>query len=88
MIKNTVIALATAAAFAGIAVPAMASSSLLETSNGDFDAAYVLAQLQDKGINADSVEEWGDYVVALVTDADGKQALAYFQPTTLEQVNL
>ena len=88
MIKNSVIALATAAAFAGIAVPAMASTSLLETSNNGFDAAYVLAQLQDKGVNAASVEEWGDYVVAYVTDADGKQTLAFFTPTTLQQVNL
>jgi hypothetical protein len=88
MIKNTVIALATAAALAGIAAPAMASTSLLETSDNGFDAAYVLAQLQDKGVDAASVEEWGDYVVALVTGADGKQSLVYFQPTTLEQVNL
>lgn len=88
MIKNTVIALVTAAALAGVAAPAMAATSLLETSDGDFDAAYVLAQLQDKGVDADTVEEWGDYVVATVTDANGKQSLVYFQPTTLEQVNL
>lgn len=88
MIKNTVIALVTAAALAGVAAPAMASSSLTESSTGGFDEAYVLTQLEAKGINADKVEEWGDYVVAFVTDADGKQTLAYFQPTTLEQVNL
>lgn len=89
MIKNTVIALVTASALAGIAAPAMASSSLIESSSdSDFDAAYVLAQLEAKGVAADSVEEWGDYVVAIVTDATGKQTLTYFQPTTLEQVNL
>lgn len=88
MIKNTVIALVTAAALAGVAAPAMAATSLLETSENGFDAAYVLAQLQDKGIDADSVEEWGDYIVALVTGADGKQSMVFFRPTTLEQVNL
>ena len=56
MIKNTVIALVTAAALAGVAAPAMASTSLLESSDNDFDAAYVLAQVQDKGINASAVE--------------------------------
>lgn len=88
MIKNTVIALATAAAFAGIAVPAMASGSLLEASNNGFDADYVLAQLIDQGVNATAVEEWGDYVVAHVTDADGKLTLAFFTPTTLQPVHL
>lgn len=90
MIKNTVIALVTAAALAGIAAPAMASTSLLESSDADsdFDAAYVQAQLDAQGINATQVEEWGEYVSALVTGADGKQTILYFQPTTLEQVNL
>lgn len=88
MIKNTVIALTTAALLAGAAAPAMASSSLLENSDNDFDAAYVLSQLEAKGIKAAQVEEWGDYVAALVTGEDGKQAFVYFTPTTLEQVNL
>jgi sugar/nucleoside kinase (ribokinase family) len=87
MIKNTVIALATVAALAGVAAPAMASSLLTTTTDNDFDAAYVLAQVQDKGINADSVEEWGDYVVATVTE-DGKQTLVYLTPVMLEVVNL
>lgn len=88
MIKNTVIALVAAAALAGVAAPAMANSSLVSVSDNGFDADYVLAQLHEKGINADQVEEWGDYVAAIVTGADGKQTIAYFQPTTLEQVNL
>lgn len=88
MIKNTAIALATAAALVGAAAPAMASTSLLETPNNGFDAAYVLAQLQDQGVAASSVEEWGDYVVAYVTGADGKQTMAFFTPVTLQQVNL
>ncbi|MEQ9637258.1 MAG: PepSY domain-containing protein [Devosia marina] len=88
MIKNSVIALVTAAALAGIAAPAMAGTSLTETSDNDFDAAYVLTQVQDKGINASVVEEWGDYIVASVTDANGKQTLVYLTPVTLDVVNL
>ncbi|SMQ85814.1 Peptidase propeptide and YPEB domain-containing protein [Devosia lucknowensis] len=89
MIKNTVIALVTAAALAGVAAPAMAStSSLLETADTtNFDAAYVQAQLEAKGLNVTQVEEWGEYVAALVVDADGKSTFSYFKPTTLEQVN-
>lgn len=88
MIKNTVIVLATAAAVAGISLPAMASGSLIATSENSFDPDYVIAQLKDQGVNATAVEEWGDYVVAYVTGADGKQTLAYFTPTTLQPVNL
>jgi len=88
MIKNSVIALVTAAALAGIAAPAMAGTSLTQSSDNDFDAAYVLAQVQDKGINANSVEEWGDYVVASVTDAEGKQTRIFLTPVTLDVVNL
>ena len=87
MIKNTVIVFATAAVLAGSALPAMAGS-LTATTDSDFDADYVLTQVQAKGINADSVEEWGDYIVAQVTTEDGKQAVVFLQPTTLEVVNL
>ncbi|MCP8883081.1 hypothetical protein NIM87_06190 [Devosia sp. XJ19-1] len=87
MIKNTVIALVAAAAFAGVAAPAMAGS-LVATSDSDFNADYVLSELQHKGIDAASVEEWGDYVTALVTADDGRQTILFFNPTTLEQVAL
>ena len=88
MIKNTVIALATVAALAGIAAPAMASSLVSSSSDNGFDQDYVLAQLQDQGINASSVEEWGDYLVAMVTEDGGKQTLVYLTPVTLDVVNL
>lgn len=87
MIKNSVIALVTAAALAGVAAPAMASS-LVSSSDSDFNADYVLSELQHKGIDAASVEEWGDYITALVTAEDGRQTILYFNPTTLEQVAL
>jgi hypothetical protein len=88
MIRNTVIALVTAAALAGVAAPAMASNSLVSTSDNDFDADYVLAQVQDKGINATAVEEWGDYIVATVTDETGKQTRIFLTPVSLDVVNL
>jgi hypothetical protein len=87
MIKNTVIALVTAAALAGVTAPAMATS-LVSSSDNDFDADYVLAQVQDKGINASAVEEWGDYIVASVTDETGKQTRIFLTPVTLDVVNL
>ena len=88
MIRNSVIALVAAASLAALAAPAMANSSLVATSDNGFDADYVLAQLHEKGIAAQTVEEWGDYVVATVTGADGRQGFIYLTPTTLEQVNL
>ncbi len=88
MIKNSVIALVTAAALAGIAAPAMASTSLVSNSDSDFDADYVLAQVQDKGINASAVEEWGDYIVATVTDETGKTTRIFLTPVMLDVVNL
>lgn len=88
MIRNTVIALVTAAVLAGAAAPAMASNSLVSTSDNDFDADYVLAQVQDKGINATAVEEWGDYIVATVTDETGKQTRIFLTPVSLDVVNL
>jgi hypothetical protein len=44
--------------------------------------------VQDKGINASAVEEWGDYVVATVTDETGKTTRIFLTPVTLDVVNL
>lgn len=80
MIKNTVIALTTIAALAGVAAPAIASG-------GSFDEDYVLAALHEKGISADAVEEWGSsYYVAFVTDETGAQKIVYLDPDSLEVV--
>jgi hypothetical protein len=82
MIKKSVVALATVAAMAGIALPAMAS----ESTSG-FDADYVLSELQAQGVNASRVEEWGTLVRAFVTTADGRQVMQYFEPVTLKPAN-
>lgn len=83
MFKKSVIALATSAALVGIAVPAMA----LENSS-NFDADYVLTELQAQGINATGVQEWGTLVRAFVTTADGRQVMQYFEPVTLKPANI
>lgn len=86
MIKNTLTALITAAALAGVAVPAMAETPSF--SNGDFDSDYVLTALKDKGISATAVEQWGSsYLVAWVNGAEGSASMIYLDPDTLEVVN-
>lgn len=82
MIKNSVLALATVAAFAGIAAPTLA-----DDDTPSFDASYVQYQLQSKGVNADSVEKWGTYVRAFVTDADGRVSMHLFDEDTLTPVS-
>lgn len=81
MIKKSVIALASAAALASIALPALA----VEDSS-DFDADYVLYQLQSAGVAANDVEKWGSLVRAYVTTAEGGQSMQFFDPDTLQPV--
>jgi hypothetical protein len=99
MIKNTVIALLTAATLVGAAAPAFA-----ENDSGigldDFDSeeldesAYetanqnTLSRLRDQGVNATSVEDWGGLVRAFVTQDDGRQVMQFYTPGTLQQVAL
>ncbi len=85
MIKNTVIALVTAAALAGIAAPAMAAT--FDTSSGSFDDSYVLTVLNEKGLNATAVEQWGSsYLVAWVNNAEGGQSMVYLDPDSYDVV--
>lgn len=100
MVKNTVIALVAAASLAGIAVPAFAApvpapATDIDTAFGggstemrDFIAESVLAQLQQKGVNATAVEDWSGLIRAYVTLEDGSQTMQFFKPGSLEQVEL
>ncbi|MBB4052276.1 hypothetical protein GGR20_001919 [Devosia subaequoris] len=90
MIKNSVIALVTAAALvSGAALPAMAAAApVAAAEENDFDSDYVLAQLQDQGVNATAVEEWGSYVRAYVVGADGNETMQFFHPVTLSPANI
>jgi hypothetical protein len=90
MIKNTVIALVATAALAGAASPAFADvfGDSSTTEMREFTANSILAELQQKGINATSVEDWSGLVRAYVTLEDGTQTMQLFTPGSLEQVTL
>jgi len=100
MVKNTIVALVAAASLAGIALPAFAApapavESGIETVFGGgspemraFIADSVLAQLQQKGVNATAVEDWSGLIRAYVTLDDGSQTMQFFKPGSLEQVLL
>lgn len=88
MIKNSVIALVTAVALAGVAAPAMADAYVTGTTpTNSFDAGYVKYQLQSKGVAATDVEQWGDYVRAFVKDVDGRVTMQLFDKDTLAPAN-
>ncbi|MET3924444.1 hypothetical protein [Devosia sp. 2618] len=46
----------------------------------------VLRQLQARGVNATSVEQWNGVIRAYV-EVNGTQVMQYFDPTTLTPVN-
>ena len=62
MIKTFTLALTTAALVAGAALPAFADTNSNETDKsyltGEVANDYTLVRLQEKGINASSVEDW------------------------------
>ena len=89
MIKNTLIAIVTATALLGAAAPAMAGAF----GDGDLDAHEtiadtILANLQEQGVQATAVEEWGNLVRAYVIEADGTQTMQFFSPVTLQPVGI
>lgn len=95
MIKNSLIALTTAALVAGLALPTFAAQAPAEA--GDVDNSYLtdevandytLLRLHEKGINAASIEEWNGLVRAYVIQEDGSQAMQLFDADTLAPVGL
>ncbi|WP_108462752.1 hypothetical protein [Devosia naphthalenivorans] len=98
MIKNTVIALVTAATLVGAAAPAFAESDggigLSDFNEEDNSSSYdtaaqnILSRLRDQGVNATSVEQWGGLVRAFVVQEDGRQVMQFFAPGSLQQVAL
>jgi hypothetical protein len=88
MIKNTVIALVTTAALAGVAAPAFAATSISYNDDQSYDFDWALSELQGRGINATSVESWnGDVVRAFIINADGSETSAFFTSDTLSPVS-
>ncbi|MGV8855594.1 MAG: hypothetical protein ACOH2L_13205 [Devosia sp.] len=89
MIKNTLLAAVTAAVLLGAAAPAMAGAF----GDGDSDSRAIVAdilqeRLQENGVNATSVEEWGNLVRAYVVQADGTQAMELFTASSLKPVTI
>lgn len=92
MIKNTVIALVAAVAFAGAAAPAFANESAFgdasSTEMREFTQNSIVAELQQRGINASNVEDWSGLIRAYVTLEDGTQVMQFYTPGSLQQVAL
>lgn len=91
MIKNSVIALVSAAALAGIAVPVIAAPpppEPVEEASETFNAEYVQYQLEAQGVNASAVEQWGSYIRAYVTGPDGRVTMQFFHEDTLAPANI
>jgi hypothetical protein len=53
----------------------------------DFTADSILVRLQQQGVNATGVEEWGDLVRAYVTLDDGRQVMQFFTAGSLQPVS-
>jgi len=90
MIKNTLIALVAAASMVGVAAPAMADTAFGDGTPEmrEFIADSILVRLQQQGVAATDVEEWGDLVRAFVTNPDGTQSMQLFTPGLLQPVTL
>lgn len=92
MIKNTVIALLAVASISAVALPAYADTTGVFGSGDneahDWVADTILTRLQQDGVKATSVEEWGGLVRAYVTLEDGSEVMQFYTPGTLDQINL
>ncbi|HEV7718105.1 MAG TPA: hypothetical protein VGO70_03910 [Arsenicitalea sp.] len=86
MFKKSLVAVATIAVLATSALPVFAAESVF--NNGSPSRAGVVQELNQKGIKATSVEQWGNYIRAYVTQPDGSQTQEFFTPGSLQQVNL
>ncbi len=87
--KKTIAIALTTATMLGMAAPALAAPFGDGDSDArDFAAFGILSTLQQRGVEATAVEEWGDYVRAYVTNADGSQSMVMFDPITLQQAKL
>jgi hypothetical protein len=84
--KTSAIALA-AVIVAGLVAPSFAASNNY-TTDSDFDADYILTQLQQKGVDATAVFPNGsDRVRAVVQLADGSETFQYYDEETLTPVH-
>jgi hypothetical protein len=81
-----------AASFTGLA--AQAGPAFCDSPNSrvvdpiNDDPAHIVAALRAKGISVGGIEDFGGCIRGYVTDSSGKQAMAYFDPDTLQRVDL
>ncbi|HEV7717741.1 MAG TPA: hypothetical protein VGO70_02070 [Arsenicitalea sp.] len=60
-----------------------------DTVNAMNDGAdHLIAALRAKGINVGGIEDFGGCIRAYITDANGVQVMAYFDPSTLERLDV
>jgi len=84
--KTSAIALA-AVLVAGLAAPSFAASNGYSTDS-NFDADFILTQLQHNGVDATAVFPNGsDRVRAIVKLSDGSEVFQYFYEDTLSPVS-
>jgi hypothetical protein len=90
MFKKSVIALGTVAVLAVSALPTFASTDSVFGNSDQIDNSKLVVQqeLQQKGIKATNVDEWGGYVRVDVKLADGSTAVRFFQPGSLAPVDV
>lgn len=95
MIKNSILALTTAALVAGVALPSFAAPIPVEASDVDTSYLtdkvandYTLLRLQEKGVKATAIEEWNGLIRAFVVQDDGTQAMQFFDADSLAPVQL
>lgn len=97
MLKKSLIALGTVAVLAAGALPAFATTDQVfnvpqgtETGINQLNDAKdnVTKLLNQQGIKATDVDQWGGYIRADVTLPNGTHAVRFFEPDTLAPVSV
>ena len=90
MLKKSLIALGAVAVLAAGALPSFASTDSVfgDKTQTDLAKTAVQQELQRRGIDATSVDEWGGYVRVDVKLAGGTTAVRFFEPISLTPVDI
>ena len=94
MIKNIVLAVVAVACVSAVALPAYAGTGIVpifgtgDNDDQDWVASTIVNRLNEQGVNASSVENWGGLIRAYVTLEDGTEVMQFFTPGSLDQVSL
>jgi hypothetical protein len=94
MIKNIVLAVVAVASVSAVALPAYAGTGIVsvfgtgDNDDQDWVASTIVDRLQEQGVNATSVENWGGLIRAYVVQEDGTEVMQFFAPGSLEQITL